>query len=145
MEYTSTTQTTTTERDIYSVSRLNQEARDLLEHHFSTIWIQGELSNFAHPRSGHMYFSLKDDNTIPISNAHTPMDTLTRTQHTQHTRQVASTLESAQVRCAMFKMANRLINFEPQNGMQVLARARVSLYPERGEFQLIVDYLFICR
>ena len=48
-------------RDIYTVSRLNREARSLLEGEFGTIWIEGELSNLARPRSGHLYFSLKDE------------------------------------------------------------------------------------
>lgn len=47
-------------RDVYTVSRLNGEARALLEREFGSIWIEGELSNLARPRSGHWYFSLKD-------------------------------------------------------------------------------------
>ncbi len=49
--------------------------------------------------------------------------------------------ESAQVRCAMFKMRNRLVNFQPKNGQQILARVRISLYEARGEFQLIVEHM----
>jgi exodeoxyribonuclease VII large subunit len=49
--------------------------------------------------------------------------------------------EAAQVRCAMFKMHNRLVNFQPKNGQQVLARVRISLYEARGEFQLIVEHM----
>ena len=48
-------------RDIYSVSRLTREARALLEGSFPLLWIEGEISNFARPASGHWYFSLKDD------------------------------------------------------------------------------------
>jgi exodeoxyribonuclease VII large subunit len=47
----------------------------------------------------------------------------------------------AQVRCAMFRMANRGLGFELANGRQVLVRARVSLYEARGEYQLIVEYV----
>ena len=47
-------------RDIYSVSRLNAEARAVLEGSFPLLWIEGEISNLAVPRSGHLYFSLKD-------------------------------------------------------------------------------------
>ena len=47
----------------------------------------------------------------------------------------------AQVRCAMFRMANRGLKFELANGQQVLVRARVSLYEARGEYQLIVEYV----
>jgi exodeoxyribonuclease VII large subunit len=47
-------------RDVYSVGRLNREARMLLEAGLPTLWVEGEISNFAAPASGHWYFSLKD-------------------------------------------------------------------------------------
>ena len=46
---------------------------------------------------------------------------------------------SAQVRCAMFKGNNRRVAFRPQDGMQVLVQARVSLYEPRGDYQLIIE------
>jgi exodeoxyribonuclease VII large subunit len=48
---------------------------------------------------------------------------------------------SAQARCAMFKMKRLRLRFQPENGMQVLLRARISLYEARGEFQLIVEHM----
>ncbi len=51
---------TPADRDVYTPSRLNLEARTLLEGHFPLLWIEGELSNLARPASGHLYFSLKD-------------------------------------------------------------------------------------
>jgi exodeoxyribonuclease VII large subunit len=50
----------TARRDIYSVARLNREARLLLESGLGTVWVQGEVSNFSRPGSGHWYFTLKD-------------------------------------------------------------------------------------
>jgi len=47
----------------------------------------------------------------------------------------------AQVRCAMFKPKSQYLRFKPADGVHVLARARVSLYEARGEFQLIVEHL----
>jgi exodeoxyribonuclease VII large subunit len=47
-------------RDIYTVSRLNREARGLLEAGLPSLWIAGELSNLSRPASGHWYFTLKD-------------------------------------------------------------------------------------
>jgi len=47
-------------REIYTISRLNREARALLEGHFPLMWIEGEISNLSRPASGHLYFSLKD-------------------------------------------------------------------------------------
>jgi exodeoxyribonuclease VII large subunit len=47
-------------RSVYTVSRLNQEVRVLLERGLGVVWVEGELSNFSQPSSGHWYFSLKD-------------------------------------------------------------------------------------
>ena len=48
-------------RTVFSVSELNAAARALLEASFGLLWVEGEISNIARPRSGHLYFSLKDD------------------------------------------------------------------------------------
>lgn len=47
--------------------------------------------------------------------------------------------ENAQVRGAMFRMKNQRVTFRPQNGMQVLVRASVSLYEPRGDYQIIIE------
>ena len=47
-------------RSIYTVSRLNKEVRMVLERGLGVVWVEGELSNFSQPSSGHWYFSLKD-------------------------------------------------------------------------------------
>jgi exodeoxyribonuclease VII large subunit len=49
--------------------------------------------------------------------------------------------EAAQVRCAMFRMRNALLNFQPTSGAQVLLRAKVGLYEARGDYQLIVEHM----
>ncbi|RMF96751.1 MAG: exodeoxyribonuclease VII large subunit [Gammaproteobacteria bacterium] len=94
---------------VLSVSELNRAARELLEDGFPMLWVCGEISNFLHHRSGHMYFDLKD--------------------------------ERAQVRCAMFRNANRRLEFRPEDGMQVLLYGRVTLYEPRGSFQLVAEAL----
>ena len=92
---------------IYTVSDLNNDVRAILEENFPFVWVEGEISNFAAPHSGHWYFSLKDAN--------------------------------AQVRCAMFRARQRNLQFIPKDGMHVLVKASVSLYTNRGEFQLIAE------
>lgn len=47
-------------RSVYTVTRLNNEVRTLLERGLGVVWVEGELSNFSQPSSGHWYFSLKD-------------------------------------------------------------------------------------
>src|SRR5947207_2092308 len=95
--------------NIYTITRLNREARQILENSFSLLWVEGEISNFTAHNSGHWYFSLKD--------------------------------AQAQVRCVLFRLQNRKINFQPKNGMHVMARARVSLYEGSGSFQLLIETL----
>ena len=47
--------------EIYSVSELNRAAKSLLEGQFPAVFVEGEISNFSRPASGHWYFTLKDD------------------------------------------------------------------------------------
>ena len=96
-------------KDIYTVSRLAFEARGTIEKQFSLIWIEGEISNLSRPASGHLYFTLKD--------------------------------QQAQVRCALFRNRRRQLGTEPENGKQVLIRARVTLYEGRSEFQILVEQI----
>ena len=47
---------------IFSVSELNQYAREILENSFPMIWLEAEVSNLVQPSSGHIYLTLKDKN-----------------------------------------------------------------------------------
>jgi exodeoxyribonuclease VII large subunit len=47
--------------EILSVSALTRSVRDLLEHRYPLLWVAGEISNVVRAKSGHLYFSLKDD------------------------------------------------------------------------------------
>jgi len=51
------------EKKIYSISELNRKVRFLLESKFTSIWVEGEISNFKRHTSGHMYLTLKDENS----------------------------------------------------------------------------------
>ena len=46
----------------YTVSEITNVVKEILEQNLNTIWIQGEISNFSSPASGHIYFTLKDEN-----------------------------------------------------------------------------------
>lgn len=98
---------TNKQNDILSVSELNQKARRLLEISLGSIRVEGEISNFTSPSSGHCYFTLKD--------------------------------QGAQIRCAMFRNRAQFLNFAPKEGDQVQIRGKVSLYENRGDYQLLVD------
>lgn len=47
--------------------------------------------------------------------------------------------EKSQIRAAMFRMQNRAVNFTVKDGLHVVVLAKVSLYPERGDYQLIIE------
>ena len=49
------------EQQVFSVTTLTQAIKQTLEDGFFTIWVEGEISNLATPRSGHVYFTLKDE------------------------------------------------------------------------------------
>lgn len=94
---------------VLTVSELNRLARRTLEQRFPLLQVAGEISNLTRAASGHVYFTLKD--------------------------------EQAQVRCTMWRSKAQLLAFRPENGMQVEARALVTLYEVRGDFQLSIEGL----
>ena len=49
--------------------------------------------------------------------------------------------QSAQIRVVMFRSSARLLRFKPADGMQVIARGRVTIYEDRGELQISAEYL----
>jgi exodeoxyribonuclease VII large subunit len=98
-----------TETRIYTVTEITEKIREILESSFENIWVEGEVSNFRCPLSGHFYFTLKD--------------------------------EMSQIRAVMFRSQNRLMEFQPEDGMEVLSRGRLSVYGPRGEYQLVIDYI----
>ncbi len=94
---------------VYKVTELTKEIQKLLENKFDFVWIEGEISNFSTPASGHFYMVLKDNKT--------------------------------QIRAVMFRLQARYLRFRPENGMHVLVQGRVGVYPPRGEYQIILDYM----
>src|SRR6266567_2577930 len=97
------------ERQPLSVSELTAQIRGELEKRFASVWVEGEISNFRAPSSGHWYFTLKD--------------------------------EFAQLRSACYRSSNQRIKFRLEDGMQLRARGRLSVYEQKGEYQLIVESL----
>ena len=98
-----------TRPDAFSVSQLNEYVKMLLEGNpnLCDVWVQGEISGAKLYSSGHLYFSLKDSDSV--------------------------------ISAVMFKNSMMRMEFDPENGMKVLAHGRVTLYPERGQYQFIAD------
>jgi len=99
------------QQKVITVTELTKYIKDKLENDelLSNLLIAGEISNFHHHGSGHMYFTLKDKKT--------------------------------QINSVMFKSANQHLQFEPEDGMKILATGYVSLYEPRGQYQLYVQSL----
>lgn len=97
-------------RQVWGVAALVQAAADALAARFSACVVQGEVSGFARAASGHCYFSLKDADGA-----------------------------SALLRCAMFRRAASLLDFEPADGQRVELRGRLAVYEPRGELQFVVE------
>jgi len=94
----------------YTVSELTDEVRATLEGAFEgELAVRGEISNFKHHASRHMYFSLKDD--------------------------------AAVLRCVFFHPANTALRFAAEDGLEVVARGRLGVYPPQGSYQLYVSSL----
>lgn len=95
------------ERKVYSVTEVVEELRALTEARFRGVWIQGEVSNLRRPSSGHLYFTLKDDDS--------------------------------QISAVCFRMQARYLRVQPEDGLDVLVRGTLSVYPVRGQLQIVVD------
>lgn len=94
---------------VYSVTRLNNEIKDLLDAvpGYRNLLVQGEISNYKEHSSGHHYMTLKD--------------------------------EGASINAVMFRSDAMRLKFRLENGMKVIVRARVSSFPRTGQVQLYIS------
>src|SRR3989337_66052 len=50
-------------KPVLTVSQLTSMVKGVLEENFALVWVEGEVSNLRTPSSGHIYFTLKDENS----------------------------------------------------------------------------------
>jgi exodeoxyribonuclease VII large subunit len=89
-----------------TVAELTERIKQTLESDFEEVAIRAEISNLARPRSGHIYFTLKDD--------------------------------SASIRAVLWKSDARRLAFDLVDGLAVRCVGRLTVYPPRGEYQIVV-------
>lgn len=106
---------TPTQLKIYKVSELNFEIKFNLENSYSDIWVEGEISNFAYPNKKHIYFSLKDENSII---------------------KVAFFDNSFRLSDNFFFRTNEIANML-RDGLHVYVNGYLSTYDKRSEYQII--------
>jgi exodeoxyribonuclease VII large subunit len=93
-----------------TVSTLTLRIKRNLEGQFQDFWVQGEISNLKEASSGHVYFSLKDEN--------------------------------ATISAAAFGWGRKKSpSFQLKDGLQVVCKGSVSVYAQRGNYQLLVDQI----
>lgn len=98
------------ERQYVSVHALNRYIKAVLDNdmQLQTVYIRGEISNYRPHPSGHMYFTLKDDQT------------------------------ESSISAIMFASQARYLKFRLRDGMKVFIIAQVSVFERAGRYQLYV-------
>lgn len=109
---------------IFSVRDLTQAVKDVLEGEFPFVWVRGQISNLSTPPSGHIYFSLKDEDATlsvvwfkgarPKAGEGERVNPLTGEVETGAPLQLA-------------------------DGLEVLVAGRMNVYPPRGAYQLVAE------
>jgi len=91
----------------FSVSEISFALKKSVEENFSYVKVRGEISGFKRAASGHLYFSLKDEQSV--------LNTI------------------------CWKGVSAKLPFKPEDGIEVVAVGKISTYPGRSNYQLIVD------
>ncbi|MBI2193855.1 MAG: exodeoxyribonuclease VII large subunit [Planctomycetes bacterium] len=92
---------------VFTVSEITREVQAALEDLLPPFWLVGEVSNLSQPRSGHLYFTLKDS--------------------------------QAQIGAVMWRSAAARLRFRLEDGMKVLVRGALQVYPPQGRYQVMVE------
>ncbi|MGB8275882.1 MAG: exodeoxyribonuclease VII large subunit [Alphaproteobacteria bacterium] len=92
---------------VYTVSEISGAVKRTLEGEFAHVRVRGEISGFKRPGSGHLYFSLKD--------------------------------EQAVLNAVCWRGTAAKLGLEPEDGMDVICTGRVTAYPGRSQYQIVVD------
>ena len=110
------------QQKIYKVSELNLELKKNLESSYFDIWVEGEISNFAFPNKKHMYFTLKDDNSM---------------------LKVAFFENS--IRTSDFSALKITKDSLLKDGIHVYVNGYISIYDKRSEYQIIAKNIIPVR
>ncbi len=94
---------------IFTVSEVTGHLKKTIESQFSSIRVQGEISNLKMQSSGHIYFTLKD--------------------------------QEAQLSAALFRGFAKNLSELPKIGDRVIIYGDITVYPPRGNYQIIVRHI----
>jgi exodeoxyribonuclease VII large subunit len=96
-------------RPTFSVSEISQALKKSVEENFSYVRVRGEISRFTLARSGHMYMTMKDENSV--------LDAI------------------------CWKGTSSRLSIIPEDGMEVIATGRLTTYPGRSNYQIVIEQL----
>lgn len=92
-----------------TITELTLGIQATLQEEFRLVWVAGQISGLARPRSGHLYFSLKDAGAV--------------------------------IKAVAWRTIAGKLPFEVEDGLEVIARGDIDVYPPQGNYQLIIREL----
>ena len=95
----------------YSVAEISQALKRTVEQSFNYVRVRGEVSGLKRAASGHIYFSLKDDQAV--------------------------------LNGVCWKGMAAGLAFKPEDGLEVICTGKISTYPGRSNYQIIVQQMEI--
>ena len=112
---------------IFRISEITRALKDVVEGQFPFVWVQGQVSNLSRPASGHVYFSLKDEeallNVVWFKGCQAGEQLNDLERYDPRTGEVLSGEGSAWL----------------ADGAEVLCAGRLSVYPPRGAYQMVAE------
>jgi len=112
---------------IFRVGELTRAVKEVLEAEFPLVFVRGQVSNLSRPSSGHIYFTLKDPEAalaaVWFRGAHGGAATEAGERYNPVTGEVLEPEAAARL----------------TDGMEVLCAGRLTVYPPRGVYQLVVE------
>lgn len=111
---------------IFTVRDLTQAVRDILEGEFPFVWVRGQITNLSTPPSGHVYFSLRDEEALLNVVWFKGARPRTGAGEGERVNPLTGEVETG----APLKLAD---------GLEVLVAGRMNVYPPRGTYQLAAE------
>jgi exodeoxyribonuclease VII large subunit len=111
---------------IFSINEITTAVKDVLEGQFPFVWVRGQVGNVAVPASGHVYFSLRDEHAV-----------LSAVWFRDRQRDVEEGGHDP-VTGEVFDGGS---NFMPEEGQEVLCAGSLNVYPPRGQYQIIIEFI----
>lgn len=113
---------------IFRVGEITRALKDVIEGQFPFVWVRGQVSNLARPGSGHVYFSLKDEeavlNVVWFKGSHDGLSLNTTERYDPLTGEVMDGPKGTSWLA---------------DGADVLCAGRLTVYAPRGAYQLVAE------